>query len=235
MEGCDAAIHLVGRIVEKRKASFYQVHYLGAVNVIEAARAAGVNRFLLMSALGVRSEAASLYHRTKWMAEKYLRSSDLDYTIMRPSVIFGADDAFINMLVRMTKFLPIVPVMGPGNGELQPIWREDVAACFVRALSTPEAVGKIYELGGPKQYTFNELLETVASLVGRKSRRLHVPLSLARPVAALMETILPNPPLTRDQLTMLEEPNVCDISLMVNELGVKPAALERVFSSYRGS
>lgn len=234
MENCDAAIHLVGIIVQKRKASFYQVHYLGAVNAIEAAAAAGVKRFLLMSALGVRPEAVSLYHRTKWMAEQHLRSSALDYTIMRPSVIFGREDAFVNLLARMARSSPLVPVMGPGNGQLQPIWQEDVATCFVRALSEPGTVGKVYELGGPRQYTFNELSESVAKLVGRRTYRLHIPLSLARPVAALMELLLPKPPLTRDQLTMLAERNICDISPMVNELGVRPAALEDVFPTYYG-
>jgi NADH dehydrogenase len=168
------------------------------------------------------------------MAEKHLRSSDLDYTIMRPSVIFGKEDAFINQLARMTRYSPLVPVVGPGNGRLQPIWQEDVTACFVRSLSEPGAIGKIYDLGGPKQYTFNELMETVARLLGVRRRLLHIPLSVARPAAAAMELLLPRPPLTRDQLTMLAEPNICDISTMSEELGVRPAALEDVFSSYYG-
>jgi uncharacterized protein YbjT (DUF2867 family) len=234
MEECDAAIHLVGIIAEKRKASFYQVHYLGAVNTVEAALAAGVKRFLLMSALGVRADAASRYHRTKWMAEKYLMSAGLDYTIMRPSVIFGKGDAFINMIARMVRFSPFVPVIGPGHGRLQPIWQDDVSACFVRALSNQRTVGKVYELGGPTQYTFNELVEAVAKLLGKKGRLLHVPLSFARPTAALMEVFLPKPLLTRDQLTMLSEPNVCDIGPMTDELGVRPAALEDVFPRYYG-
>jgi NADH dehydrogenase len=234
MEECDAAIHLVGIIVEKRKASFYQIHYLGAVNAVEAARAAGVKRFLLMSALGAKSDAATPYFRTKWMAEEYLRSGDMDYTIMRPSIIFGKDDSFVNLLVRMTRYLPFVPVMGPGDGRLQPVWLEDVAACFVRALEKRESGGKTYDLGGPRQYTFNELLDAVAGLIGKKGRRVHVPLSVARPAAAVMELLLPKPPITRDQITMLEQSNICDISPMVNELGVEPSALEEAFLEYYG-
>jgi uncharacterized protein YbjT (DUF2867 family) len=234
MEECDAAIHLVGIIAERRRASFYQVHYLGAVNAVEAALASGIRRFLLMSALGVRPDAASRYHQTKWMAERYLASSGMDYTIMRPSVIFGKNGGLINLLARMVRLSPITPVPGPGRGKMQPIWQEDVSACFVRALAESRAVGKIYELGGPKQYTYNELLETLAKLLGRKSRRLHIPLSLLRPLATAMEVFVPKPPLTRDQLIMLAEPNVCDITPMVDELGVRPAALEDVFLTYYG-
>jgi len=234
MEECDAAIHLVGIIVEKRKASFYQIHYLGAVNAVEAARAAGVRRFLLMSALGAKSDAATPYFRTKWMAEEYLRTGGMDYTIMRPSIIFGKDDSLVNLLARMARYLPFVPVMGPGNGRLQPVWLEDVATCFVRALEKQEAVGKAYDLGGPKQYTFNELLDAVAGLVGKKSRRVHIPLSVARPAAAAMELLLPKPPITRDQITMLEQSNICDISSMTDELGVEPSALEDAFPDYYG-
>jgi len=234
MDGCDTVIQLVGVIAEKRGASFYQVHYLGTLNAVEAALQAGVKRYLHMSALGVRDDASrsSRYHSTKLMAERYVMVSGLDYTILRPSVIFGPRDAFINMLARMIKFLPVVPVIGPGNGRLQPIWVDDVAACFTRALSKPSSVGKIYELGGPSQYTFNELIDTVANSMGKKRSKVHIPLPLVRPIAAAMEFALPKPPLTRDQIKMLQQDNVCDNTPMINELGVRPAPLEEIMPGY---
>src|SRR3989304_8264423 len=117
MEGVEAIIHLVGIIVETKGASFENVHYHGTVNVVEAAKKAGVKRYLHMSALGTRADAESRYHKTKWQAEENVRNSGLDWTIFRPSVIFGSEDEFINMFIRMIKLSPIIQSLEEEKGK----------------------------------------------------------------------------------------------------------------------
>ncbi len=143
LAGCDAAINLVGIIREAPKAgiTFARLHQEATRNVAEAAKKGGVKRFLQMSALGTRRDAASRYHQSKYLAEEWLRASGLDWTIFRPSIIFGPGDAFVNQLSRLVQSLPAVPVIGSGTYRLQPVAVADVARCFVMALEMPETIG----------------------------------------------------------------------------------------------
>ncbi len=221
-EGCEAIIHLVGIIFERRGASFQQIHVEGTRNALAAAARVGARRFVHMSALGTGAGATAGYHRTKWAAEEDVRASGIPYTIFRPSIIYGPGSEFIEMLKGQIRRLPAVPVIGDGNYRLQPISVFDVAACFSAALKNERAIDKVYEIGGPAALSYNDIVATLSAAMGKKRRLVHVPLAMIRPVAWLSEKVQKKPFLTRDQLNMLLVDNVCDIRAMREELGVEP-------------
>ena len=212
MAGCDAVIHLVGIIREHRASAvtFERVHTQGTLNVLEAAAASGIRRYLHMSALGTRPEAAARYHRTKWAAEEAVRASGLEWTIFRPSIVYGRGDGFVTMLASMVRRLPAVPVIGSGRQRLQPVPVEQVAAGFTGALELPATIKRIYEVGGPEAVTMVELLDLIGGALGRRHvPKVHAPLGAMRPLARLLHR-LPGFPVTPDQLLMLGEDSVCD-------------------------
>ena len=237
MTGCDAVIHLVGIIREHRTANmtFERVHVEGTRNVLEAAKAAGVQRYLHMSALGTRPAAASRYHRTKWAAEEAVRGSGLGWTIFRPSIVYGRGDGFVTLLASMVRRLPAVPVIGSGRQRLQPVAVEQVAAGFAEALERPVTIKQTYEVGGPEAVTMIELLDSIGRALGRRRvRKVHVPLGVMQPLARLLHP-LPGFPVTPDQLLMLGEDSVCDPRPFFDAFQLEPVplatGLERMLSS----
>ena len=227
MTGCDTVVHLVG-IIHERPAigsTFERVHIQGTQNVLDAAAAAGVRRYVHMSALGSRPAARSRYHQTKWAAEEAVRSSPLPWTIFRPSIIYGRGDEFITMLRSMLERLPIVPVIGSGRQRLQPVPVEQVAHGFAHALALGATVKHSYDVGGPDAVSMVELLDAIASALARRRRlKVHVPIGLVRPVTQALYR-LPGYPLTPDQLTMLEEDNTCDPAAFLSTFGLTPVPL----------
>lgn len=212
VRGVDAVVHLVGIIREHpaRGVTFERLHTQATEHVLAAARGAGVRRFVHMSALGTRPEARSRYHRTKWAAEQAVRGSGLDWTIFRPSVIFGPGDGLVTLLARLVRWFPVVPVIGDGQNRFQPVAVGDVAEGFARALERPAAAGQVFEVGGPRAYTFDELLDEIGRALGRRHvPKLHHPVGLMAPVVSVLEG-LPFFPLTSDQLLMLGESSTCD-------------------------
>jgi len=227
IEGCAAIVHLVGIIRERpgRGVTFERLHAQATRNMLELARKAGVPRYVQMSALGTRPGARARYHRTKWDAEEAVRASGLDWTIFRPSIIFGRGDAFVSVLARVIKRLPFVPVLGTGRYRLQPIPVEQVAEGFARAIRTPAAVRQTYDVAGPAPYAFVDLLDEIARALGRaRARKLHVPLGPVRLATRGLER-LPFYPISSDQLTMLEEESVTDPSRFFADLGLAPEPL----------
>jgi NADH dehydrogenase len=213
--GMAAVIHLVGIISEVGRSTFENIHTQGTGNIIAAAQSAGARRFLLMSALGARAAAPSRYHQTKWAAEQSVRASGLDYTIFRPSLIYGPRDHFVNLFATIARFSPIVPVLGRRGARFQPVAVEAVARAFVQALVTPESIGKTYDLCGPDRLTLSEIVESVLEATRRRRFKVRVPAGLAWAQAALLEQVCPKllgraPPLNRDQLIMLGEDNLGD-------------------------
>jgi NADH dehydrogenase len=210
--GCDTAIHLVGIIRESpgRGITFERVHVDGTVNVLAAATAAGVRRFLHMSALGTRSGARSRYHLTKLTAEDAVRASGLPWTIFRPSVIYGRGDGFVSMLANMVRRSPVVPIIGDGQHRLQPVPVEQIAEGFARAVEQSASVKQTFEVGGADAVSMDELVSMIGAAIGQpRVRRVHVPVGVMRPMARLFHRV-PTFPLTPDQLLMLEENNTCD-------------------------
>jgi uncharacterized protein YbjT (DUF2867 family) len=201
---CDAVIHLVSIIVGRPR-DFERVMEQGTRNLVAAAVAAGVRRFVLMSALGTSEATRDLvpYYHAKWEMERAVRESGLEYVIFRPSFVFGPDGGALQQFTRLARLSPVTPIVGSGRQRLQPIWVDDVAAYFAAALDKPDAANRTFEIGGPDVVTWNELWERLKR--ARRIRRpsLHVPTRLLRAQAVVLER-LPKPPVTRDQLTMLE-------------------------------
>ena len=228
MDGCDALIHLVGIIREQPSGgvTFERVHVQGTVNVLEAAAAIGVRRYVHMSALGTRAGARSRYHQTKWAAEEAVRASTLPWTIFRPSIIYGRGDGFVSVLARMIQRLPVVPVIGAGRQRLQPVPVAPVAEAFARALSLDASVKHTYDVGGPEPVTMVDFIDRVAAAMGRRRPlKAHVPLGLVRPVTRLLHRF-PDYPLTPDQLLMLEEENTCEPGPFYETFGLVPVPLK---------
>jgi uncharacterized protein YbjT (DUF2867 family) len=228
VEGCAAMVHLVGIIREHRSRgiTFEALHTRATQNMLAVARAAEVKRFVHMSALGARPDARARYHRTKWAAEQAVRTSGLDWTIFRPSVIFGRGDELVTMLATMVRRLPVVPVLGDGRYRLQPIAVEQVADGFARAARTQRSVGQVYGVAGPADYRFVEILDRIGRALGRPHvRKLHLPLGPVRAATALFQA-LPFFPLTREQLTMLEEENVTDPTAFYADFGIPSEPFE---------
>jgi len=235
VEGCSAIIHLVGIIRERRASgvTFDRLHTQATANMLGVAREAGVKRYIQMSAVGTRPGAVSRYHRTKWQAEEVVRASALDWTIIRPSLIFGPGDEFVSVLARMIRRLPAVPVLGDGQYLLQPVAVEQVAEGFARALRLPLTVGQTYEVAGPQPQRFVELLDQIGVALGvMRVRKIHIPLGLIKIMIRAFGW-LPFFPVTKDQIIMLEEGNVADPSRFYADFNVTPeplvAGLKRMF------
>ena len=236
VDGCDGVIHIVGIIKEIKGAKFEKVHSSGTKNVVDEAKLTGVSKFVHMSALGARPDAVSRYHKTKWEGEEAVKESGIPYVILRPSIICGRDDEFVNLFANMMRFPGVItrtlPVIGSGESKMQPISVEDVAFCFVKALSDENITNKEYDLGGPEQLTFNQIMDTIMHVTKRRRFKAHIPSILMYPVASILEKIHPNPPFNRDQLKMLKEDNVGDITAMREDFGIEPARFEDVIRTY---
>ena len=200
-DGVDAIVHLVAIITGKR-ADFERVMAQGTHDLVAAAKSAGVRRVVLASALGLdeRSRDAVPYFAAKWEMEAAVRESGLEHVIFRPSFVFGKDGGVLPTFARLARLAPVTPIVGDGTRRLQPIWVEDVAEYFALALDRGSGV---VELGGPDAVTWNEFWDRLKRVLGKRRPSLHVPMGVMRAQAALLER-LPSPPVTRDQLTMLE-------------------------------
>lgn len=221
-KGCDAIIHLVGIIQEGRGFTFKSVHVEGTRNVLDAAKKAGVKHFIYQSALGTRENAKSEYHRTKWGAEKLVKANGIPYTILRPSLIYGPGDLFTIRLAEMIRLSPVLPVIGAGKSKIQPIYIEDVVSCIAKILAGGQHLGKVYEIGGPEELTYEEVTKAIAKVLGVNRPVVHMPLSFMRGIALVAETVLPKAPVTMDQLIMLQEDNVCDMKDIRGTFGIEP-------------
>lgn len=206
--GCETVIHLVGIIQEGRGFTFRSVHVEGTRNVLDAAKKAGVNHFIHQSALGTRDGAKSEYHRTKYEAEKLVRASGIPFTILRPSLIYGPGDQFTLRLADAIRLSPVLPVIGSGRSKVQPIFIEDVASCIVKIVAGNEHRNKTYEIAGPEQLTYEEVTKAIAAALGISRPNVHLPMFFMRTMAKVAETVLPRPPVTTDQLLMLQEDNI---------------------------
>jgi NADH dehydrogenase len=200
----------------------------GTQNAVAAAKAAGVRRFVLMSALGVSEQTRTLvpYYEAKWAMEEAVRDSGIEHVVFRPSFVFGRDGGGLPLFVRQVRWSPVTPVLGSGERRLQPIWVEDVAAHFAGAVDLPAAANRTFDLVGPDRVTWNELYDRIARTLGKRRGQVHVPIPLARTGAAVIER-LPRAPLTRDQLTMLEAgDNVGDPVPAREAFGIEPIGLD---------
>ena len=226
LEGCDAVIHLVGIIREfpGRGVTFRKIHVEGTENMLEACKEQSVSRYLHMSSNGTRERSNTAYHRTKWQAEELIRDSDLDWTIFRPSIIFGQGSEFVGMLAELIRKIPVVPVIGDGRYRMQPVALEQVAVSFVKALEMSETISKAYHLGGGESYSYDEILDLTARALGKeKVAKLHQPLFMIKPMIRMMQGC-ERFPISSDQLKMLTEGNVCDPGEWADVFDLKPTS-----------
>lgn len=220
LEGCDAAVYCIGIMREfpRRGVTFEALQYQGVVRTVAAAKRAGTERFLLMSANGVKIPGTP-YQETKKRADDHLLSSGLVATIFRPSVIFGDPRGKMEFATQLYQQMvaPPLPAAGffkglnPGAGQIMmsPVYVEDVARAFAVSLAQAEAAGQIYELGGPEAISWSEMIRRIARVTGRKKLIVPVPIAAMKVAATVLDRV-PQFPVTRDQLTMLEEDNVAD-------------------------
>ncbi len=225
--GADVVIHLVGIVAERGQQTFSNVHITGTKNVLEAAKKAGVKRYLHMSALGASANAVSGYSSSKFAAEELVRASGLEYTIFRPSLIFGqGDDFFGKILKNLVSTGPIVPQIGDGSFPFRPIWAGDVAKCFAQSLDIPNTIGQIYDLVGSKEFSFKELLQLELNALGMKKPLVPVPIFLMDMAVPMMQILGSLAPITTHQYAMLKAGNTADPSKFNSVFKLENRSLE---------
>jgi len=240
---CDAVIHLIGIIMEKpsKGVTFQHIHVDGTRAIVDAAKRAGIKRYIHMSALGTRPNAVSQYHQTKYQAEEYVKQSGLDWTIFRPSMIHGPQGDFMKMEAKWARkkaapflFMPYfgAGLLGRGGaGKLQPVYVNDVARAFVDALEKPQTIGKTYDLAGSEQMTWPEMHQISAKAITGK-RRWVMPLPVWK--AKLLTHVIPASwlPFNRDQVIMSQEDNTADMSRFSEDFGWTPGGFGELVSTY---
>lgn len=228
--GMDVVINLVGILHESRRETFRAVHVELPQKIVAAATKSQVPRLIHMSALGANTNAASAYLRSKAEGEACVlaaQAANFNVTVFRPSVIFGPGDNFINLLARLVKLFPVIP-LGSADAKFQPVYIADVVAAFAKSLADRHAFGKSLELCGPEVYTLKQLLELVASNLGLQRRIIPLSPKLSYAQAAVFE-FLPGKLLSRDNLLSMQTANTCNAALPFN---LKPTALEAVTPFY---
>ena len=231
MQGADAVINMVGILNEagRKGRGFHRVHVELVEKLIAAAGASGVRRFVQVSALGA-GEGRSHYQVSKGEAEERIRAApDLDWTIFRPSVIFGVGDSFFNRFATLLKLAPVLPLACP-EARLQPVWADDVATAITRVLADETTYGKTYPLVGPREYTLRELVRFTAETAGLRRRIIGLPDAAARLQAAVMDFV-PGKPFSTDNYRSLQTPNTSEENGLL-ELGIRPGSIESVVPTY---
>ncbi|WP_354676661.1 complex I NDUFA9 subunit family protein [Cupriavidus plantarum] len=196
--------------------------------IVESCQRTGVRRLIHMSALGADSSGPSMYLRSKGDGERLVRESGLDWTVFRPSVVFGPDDHFLNLFAQMQQLAPVVP-LACAHARFQPVFVQDVVQAFLNAMVTPQTIGRAYDLGGPQVYTLEELVRFAGRASGHPRPVIALPDALARVQAAVLEHMPGGPVMTRDNLDSMRLDNVLDAPL-ARELNLRPATLESVMT-----
>jgi len=222
MEGVQAVVHLVAIAMEKGRATYEGVNTQGTVNLVDAAQAAGVRRFINMSQNGADSALPYPFLRSKGKAQDYVAASGLDWTAFRPSVVWGPDDEFANVQARLIKLAPLIfPIVGDGKARFQPVYVGDLVEAVARALGDDTTIGREMGIGGPEVLTYEEIVRRVLAALGTRRVLVHVPVPLLRPAVAIMAR-LPNPPVTPSLLDLLKIDNVVERNALVEHFGIAP-------------
>jgi NADH dehydrogenase len=231
LEGVDVILHLTGILAETKTQSYEAVHVDGTRNVLDAAKAARVSRIVYLSAIGASRTARSRYHRTKAEAEDLLKESGIGTTIFRPSVIFGKGDKFLNFFAGLGKNLHVLPLIGGGSNRVHPVWVNDLVDVVLESLMQRETVGRTYQVGGTRIYTYRELMDALKRSLHLRAIVLPQPETLLRVLAGMQETLLPVPFLTREMVTMALEDNVADPNDLIVAFQKSPYPMEAYLES----
>jgi len=232
VDGADAVINLVGILAQRGRQTFKAIHVDAPETMARAASGAGCKAIVHVSAIGASRMAMSEYGRSKAAGEQAVRDAFPAASIVRPSVIFGPEDGFFNLFGGLARLAPALPLYGGGRTRFQPVYVADVADAIVAALFEGAAAGKTYELGGPREYNFAELMEYLLMEIRRKRALVSLPFFVGD-IQAFFAEFLPNPPVTRDAMKSLREDNVvASGALTLKELGVEPTAMELIVPTY---
>lgn len=218
----DFVIHLVGIMEEKGGTTFRAVHVDGTANLIAESKRAGVRHLFYQSALGADRDSWSGYLQTKAEAEEIVRGSGLNYTIFRPSLIIGPWDGFTKKLMDMLRLSPVIPLPGEGRAKFQPVYIKDWLKCINMVIENPGRYNLTCDIGGPEHLTYREIVETLSESAGHKKSVFEIPMGLMKFGAAFFEKVLPSPPVTSDQLRLLEQDNICDPDAVEKNFGFRP-------------
>lgn len=232
VDGATHVVSLVGILAERKAGDFVALQGELPGRIARAASAAGVRHVAHVSAIGADDSSPSLYARTKAQGEAGMRAGFPAATILRPSIVFGPEDSFFNRFAAMARMAPALPLIGGGRTRFQPVYVGDVAEAVLAGLTKPEAAGRVYELGGPRIHSMRELLAYMLQVIGRRRPLVTLPWGAAAGLARLME-LLPDPPLTRDQIELLKRDNVVSADAAgLPELGITPTPIEAVVPGY---
>jgi NADH dehydrogenase len=226
MAGVDTIFHLTGILAETRTQTYEKVHVQGTRSMLKAAKMAGVKTIIAVSAIGASHSAQSRYHKTKAVMEDEILSSGLDVSIVRPSVVFGRRDKFINLFAGLARGLHILPLIGSGQNLVHPIWVGDLVTSLSKLNTDRTIKPTILEIGGPRIYTYRELMETIKSSLKVNALIMSQPPSMLAISAFFQEKLLPTPFLTREMIRMALSDNVAKENHLVTVLNVSPYPLE---------
>jgi NADH dehydrogenase len=235
VSGAAAVVNLVGILFQAGPQRFDAVHAQGAATIATASAAAGVRALAHVSAIGADPQSPAAYARSKAAGEAAIGKAFPAATIFRPSIVFGPEDGFFNRFAKMALLAPALPLIGGGTTRFQPVYVLDVAEAISRAIENPAAYGgKIYELGGPRIYSFRELMTVMLAEIGRKRWLCSMPFALASLQGAVLQAIpFIQPPLTVDQVKLLKRDNVVGPQAAgFKSLGITPTALEPILPTY---
>ncbi len=223
LAGVSAVVHLVAIAVEKGDQTYEALNTQGTIHLVDAAQAAGVRRFVNMCQNGARSDSPFRFLASKGRAQDYVAASGLDWTALRPSVIWGPQDEFANVQARLIQLTPLIfPIVGDGQARFQPVWVGDVVEAITRCLDDDHTLGQEYALGGPEVLTYAEIVQRVLQALGTRRLTIRVPVPVLRPVVKLMQVALPNPPVTTSLLDMLKVDNAVPHNALTEVFGITP-------------
>lgn len=223
IQGCDAVVHLAAIAIERAGQTYDDVNARGTQHVLDAMQAAGVRRLIHMSQNFAESTSPSRFLRSKGVAENAVRASGTDWTVLRPSVIFGREDEFVNVLARLVRLSPLVyPLPGGGRARFQPVAVDDVAGVVAASLEQDKTIRHAYPLGGPARLTLRQMVERI--LVAMETKRFVVPIPIAvlRPIIAAAQRLLPGFPVTTELLDLLAIDNVVEGNSLHDDFGITP-------------
>ncbi|HML21285.1 MAG TPA: complex I NDUFA9 subunit family protein [Aggregatilinea sp.] len=224
LDGVQAVVHLVAIAIEKGGATYEKINTDGTINLIEAAKAARVRRFVNMSQNGADSASPYRFLRSKGKAQDAVAASGLDWTALKPSVIWGPQDEFANVQARLIRLTPLIfPVPGDGQARFQPVWVGDVVEAIARSLEDNTTIGHAYELGGPEVLTYDEIVQRVLAALNTRRALIHTPVPLMALAVRAMQ-LLPNPPVTPSLLDLLKVDNAVADNALTAAFGITPRA-----------
>lgn len=231
LQGVDTVVHAAFITADHKQShgnTYYETNVQGTANLIQAAKGAGVARVIEISGLGTRPDKPGTYMQGRYEAERMLKESGLDWTIIQPSVLFGKDAPFIKGLTDLIHISPVVPLIGGGKIQFQPIYVEDVVTVVLKVLQEPERTNhKTYTIGGPEYYTFTQIINALLHTMHKNRIKAPAPIALVGIGAAVMEAVLPRPPLTKAAMTLFTFDNITDINAVERDFGFTPMAFSK--------